>query len=315
MRTRKFIFCRNFGPLLLAASILAACASGALPKPPAPGAQSPRALGPPVAPTPGFHDLTLHDQGLDRTAKVYVPPGLAPNSAAAVIFCLGNSRADTCVPQGRWTEIADREGVILVGIGGAGGWNEGSGRGQSFASGIDDVAFMRRLLDSVIVAYPVDRQRVYATGFSLSGGMVLRMAVEMGDRFAAVASHSSAYWMGQHKLAAPTNVLYIVGDSDENNPMAGGGINTPKRPVSETIDAWRFNLGLAAMTPKVVAEDGVTRSTFGPARNGIEFEYILVKGLGHTWAGGPLAMERQKGVTFNATDAIWRFFESHRLAQ
>lgn len=258
---------------------------------------------------PGFHDLALVDQGVERSARIYVPARLGRAEAYPVLFCLANNSSASCIEQGRWTHIADRDGVILVGIGGSGGWVEGSGRGRAAAAGIDDVGFLNRLLDSVLAQYPGDPARVYATGFSMSGGMVFRMAVDMGPRLAAVASHSSAYWLGPRRLAAPPSVMFIMGDSDENNPMDGGGINTPKRPVQETVDAWRVNLDVADRAPVTTKSNGVTRSTFGPGPSGAVFAYVLVNGLGHTWAGGDRNQDRQDGVSFNATEEIWAFFK------
>ena len=52
---------------------------------------------------------------------------------------------------------------------------------------IDDVAFARALVDAVDKIHPIQRTRVYSTGFSNGGFMSYRLACEASDVFAAVA--------------------------------------------------------------------------------------------------------------------------------
>ena len=55
---------------------------------------------------------------------------------------------------------------------------------------VDDVAFARALVAQVSTTACIDPKRVYATGFSMGGGMAHYLACHAADVFAAVAPAS-----------------------------------------------------------------------------------------------------------------------------
>lgn len=86
--------------------------------------------------------------------------------------------------------IADAEGFILVAPTGAAGsiggaWNVGPCCTSDNA--IDDVAFARAIVEDVKSIANIDESRVYATGFSMGGGMTHYLACHAADVFAAFA--------------------------------------------------------------------------------------------------------------------------------
>jgi polyhydroxybutyrate depolymerase len=65
------------------------------------------------------------------------------------------------------------------------------------------------------------------------------------------------------------------------------------------------------------AADGttVTRTTYGPGRDGAEVVLIVIDGGGHTWPGREprLAALGISTRDISANDLMWEFFEHHPL--
>jgi poly(3-hydroxybutyrate) depolymerase len=84
-----------------------------------------------------------------------------------------------------YLQLSDRDGFIVAwpnGIDNA--WNVGPCCTRSRT--VDDVAFARALVDAIKAEGCVDPKRVYATGFSMGGGMSHYLACHAADVFAAV---------------------------------------------------------------------------------------------------------------------------------
>ncbi len=66
-------------------------------------------------------------------------------------------------------------------------WNAGACCGPAESRNVDDVAFIRRLIDTVAATVPIDRNRIFVAGFSDGGRMTFRVACEMSGTVAAIA--------------------------------------------------------------------------------------------------------------------------------
>jgi polyhydroxybutyrate depolymerase len=90
-------------------------------------------------------------------------------------------------------------------------------------TGVDDVAYLTALLDEVEARVPVDRRQVYFFGHSNGGFMSYRMACELADRVAAIASLAGSDFAGEMDCvpARPVSVLQIHGDADATVSYAG----------------------------------------------------------------------------------------------
>src|SRR5438094_329198 len=62
-------------------------------------------------------------------------------------------------------------------------WNDGSARPPADrVAHVDDVGFLRTLLDELPRRWPIDPTRIYATGFSNGAGMTFRLGLELAGR-------------------------------------------------------------------------------------------------------------------------------------
>jgi polyhydroxybutyrate depolymerase len=93
----------------------------------------------------------------------------------------------------RWTGIAalaDEVGFVLALPSALGDiWNDGRYRGPEWAriEGVDDVGYLRTLIDDACARLPIDPRRIYVVGMSNGATMAARFACEHAERIAALA--------------------------------------------------------------------------------------------------------------------------------
>ena len=253
-----------------------------------------------------------------------------------LVFHGGGGTAKLAALSTRWSDKADRVGLFVVYPEGIRPeperpatflrnppfWNAGSGIGCAGRENVDDVGFIRSLLDELGEALPVDPRRTYAVGFSNGASMAFRVAMELSERFAAIAPVSGLLWRQEPRPTRPVPMIYITGTADPLNPLDGGSIRSPwgkleaRVSVTRSVETWASWLNCPA-EPRVISDrDGVRRVRYGPGDQGSEVEFITIADAGHVWPGGPeILAERIAGKRtdkLNATDAIWEFFERHR---
>lgn len=194
----------------------------------------------------------------------------------------------------------------------------------------DDVAYVRALLDDLENHYSVDRSRVYSCGISNGGMMSHRLAMEMADRFAAIAAVAGTLTLDREdcRPSRPVPVLQIHGLSDWIVPYDGVSEQARKilpfvsfRSVDDTMAIWAE---LNHCDPEPVIEplpdkhnDGtvVTRWIYRPRQGNAEVVLYRIAGGGHTWPGrkAPLPFLGRSSEEIDANDLIWDFFQRHTL--
>jgi polyhydroxybutyrate depolymerase len=228
------------------------------------------------------------------------------------------------------SDKAEQAGFILGYPAGTGAlanvltWNGGVCCGYAANNNVDDIAFFRRLLDDLMGSLQIDRKRVYLAGMSNGAHMAYRLAVEMGERFAAIACVAGPMTIEPTAATKPMPLLHIHGTHDEFAPFDGGRgprslYREPLRSVPETIAAW-VRVNGCPETPTVESNpdrvgDGTTivRSAYGPGREGSEVVLYKVVEGGHTWPGRPpLPLQLGKStMNLDANEVIWEFFQRH----
>lgn len=140
-------------------------------------------------------------------------------------------------------------------------WNAAEACCDVDDSGVDDVAYLERLLDSVQSAYSVDVGRVYLVGHSNGGFMAYRMACERSLRITAVVSLAGA--VDDTAVCTPqrpVSVLEIHGTADATIKFRGGTRNGHRySSVDATLANWRRINGCSAeadtSAPRIDLED------------------------------------------------------------
>ena len=176
----------------------------------------------------------------DRPAEVLVPPRFANDrEVALLVFLHGYSDSKARARLWEIDEAAAREDVILVlpqGTRDSFGqrfWHANDTCCDNFDAGVDDVAYLRGVIDEALERYTIDPGRVYVFGHSNGGFMAYQLACELGDRVAAIASLAGSTPPADgHRCepGRPVGVVQLHGTSDLTVGYYGGRlpvINTP----------------------------------------------------------------------------------------
>lgn len=273
---------------------------------------------------------TLTFGGITRSYIVRTPAQSAPNSPRVPLVLVlhgGGGNAANAERMTGFTAKAREEGFIVVYPEGTGRlnnklltWNAGHCCGHAMKEQVDDVGFFNALLDTLVRTYPVDTDRIYATGMSNGGMMTHRLGIELSQRLAAIAPVVATVFGDEKRPAQPVPAIMINGLLDRNVPNAGGapggrGANawdgSPTRPMLEQGAFWAAANGCAG---NPVKEDDSHRTLWRygcPA--GLDVELLLVKDNGHAWPGGRAGSRRgdEPSSSLDATDVIWTFFKNH----
>jgi polyhydroxybutyrate depolymerase len=256
--------------------------------------------------------LLLHGGGGNRSSadKTTCPDGdtSSPDCFAAIATSRGYA---VVIPDGTPSKLVRRMRT----------WNAGGGGSLDCVSGracdddVDDVAYIRGVLDEVGHKIPIDSHRVFATGMSNGGAMSHRLACELGDRFAAVASVAGG---NQHAFAGGdckggTAVLEIHGTHDTRWTY----VPSDKAGVDEMMAAWAAanrcsDTFVDEPLPDRDPDDGVTSTRRRWLGCSHATERIRSDGAGHTWPNGHPYMKRAGIVTKDfGSEVILDFFEAN----
>jgi polyhydroxybutyrate depolymerase len=278
-----------------------------------------------------FRSLVV--DGRERTYCVHIPRGLDADRPVPVVLALHGATmtGPTMAWFTRLDDASDESGFLVVYPDGTGSslsffWNAGACCGAAARDHVDDVGFIRALLDDLAGVYRVDPLRVFAAGVSNGAMMAYRLGAELSDRIAAVACIGGTMAIESCRPTRPVPVLHVHGTNDEFVPFAGGPgrrsvTGADHRSVESTIRAWVQANGCEE-TPMVVslpdqASDGtrVRQETYGGGREGSEVVLIVVERGGHTWPGRRINDRVLGKTTMNvsANDLLWKFFERHPM--
>lgn len=284
-------------------------------------------------------DLKLRTGTYQRRFLVHIPKGYTGSRPLPLVLVLHGafSTAREMEQWSGWSELADREGFIVLypeGIGILGflqHWNAGHCCGKAVEEDWNDVAFIEAAIDGTCREYSIDRRRVYMMGFSNGGMMTYRFAAERSSLLAAAASVSGAInsrasqdqqeWRIPDP-ARPVPFLIIHGDSDKTVPYDGGKPLDRKstreyRPVSDAAEFWiAANKSVAGPVRKDAFNGMVNEISWKDAAGGNEVRVSRILSWGHEWPGGPFIQalpDDHPLKDFDAAGIIWRFFRQYPM--
>jgi polyhydroxybutyrate depolymerase len=257
-----------------------------------------------------------------RPYGLYVPPAYRPGTMAPLIIALHGhgSRGSEVAEQLGLQSLADSRGVLYAFPDGTLDgrtrfWNATDGCCDFAGTNVDDVGYLRALLDDVGARYSIDPRRVYVIGFSNGGYMAHRVACDMADRVAAIVSVAGANWKDPERChpSEPVAVLEVHSDTDEVVLYAGKEFTWDGKlhvvpSAHETVATWAKRDGcsgsLAPFGQAVDWDEAVpgaetSMERYGGCSPGVDVELWTVHGGRH----GP---EHPK-----VADLAWGFLEAH----
>ena len=262
-----------------------------------------------------------------RTYALYRPTGWDKLKNMPLVLLLHGSGGDAEKMEQLtgFIAIAEREKFILAYPEGMNQqWNDGRGRNEE----INDVGFIRTLIDFLVMEYKIDSNKVYVAGMSNGGSMSIRLACELADKMAAVAAVASTVDSAidaNCQTTKPIPIMLIIGDKDKLVPVNGGIV--PRLPKSTIlshqaiVEKWArrdgCNLQPAITSLPELKHDAttVTKRVYSGGKNNTEVISYVIGNGGHTWPGGyqylPSMLVGKTTQDLNASEVIWEFFKRH----
>jgi polyhydroxybutyrate depolymerase len=250
---------------------------------------------------------TVQVGGVSRSYVLHVPSTYAGNTPVPLVvdFHALNGSAAQQSANSAYPDVTDAEGAVMafpMGLAGPSGaaWNVG----PCCVANADDVAFAKALVAEVSTMACIDPKRIYATGFSMGGGMAHYVACHAADVFAAVAP--SAFDLLQENVAdclplRPITVIAFRGAADPLVPYDGGpSAVVPGMPVTF--------LGAQATFQKWAEIDGCTGSPSAPDDNGCSTYSSCQGGVEVV-----LCPRQDSGQDSENASIAWRVLKRHPL--
>jgi len=254
---------------------------------------------------PGDSERKLMVNDLERSYLLHIPPGLNSQQPVPVIFAF-HGYSSTPYQMQTVTEfdnVADLANFLVVYPKGVEySWNTGEkGPGSAIAQNVDEPAFIRQMLSDLDTIANIDPKRIYAVGWSQGGALVYRLACDMSDTFAAIASVSGPMEYSACQPPQAVSVIHVHGLADTTVPYSGGG-SYDRSPVEQGIATW---VQLDDCTGSAQVEKPtniITHTAYASCQAGTAVELYTIDSGRHDWP--------YKHV-WPASEIIWDFFEAH----
>jgi polyhydroxybutyrate depolymerase len=277
--------------------------------------------------------------GSNRHYLISVPPEYSRGHRypLLLVFHGGAGNPEQVLKSSDIVERAAKQNWILVAPAGSGGfggrlltWNVGFGFGYAMRNKVDDIGFVRRLIDLLKSDYSIDANRVYATGISNGGILCHLLAAELSDQIAAIApivataggrAREQRHWTVPASPNQPVSVIAFNGALDQRVPTEGGWQKkaTGHDPVEmwslkQTIDFWvRHDRCNESPTVEDNEAKQYRRFTYNACRAGSEVVQYILLNQGHAWPGGEKGYWRADSPSrlVSANDLMFEFFRRH----
>ncbi len=301
----------------------------------------------PVPTAPGVYSLSFVSGRLARTYRLQIPTNYNAAIPAPLAFILhghGQTAHEFAGQHPTLSQYAQAAGMILVfpqstsNERGTGWVDYDPEPGEPY---VNDAQFLLELLEHLAATLNIDRQRVFAAGFSNGGQMVHYLGARTTNVFAAYATVGS----GIGGTKGGTNLVYIPPPSEPMSILIVNATNDCRRPFwggsnGESIQAaaieqayhWTSN-NLCLEAPVAVTNTQVINAAFRPnhyedcpdtnppagtpwtnvvirttwmsCTNWTEVTFVQLSDGGHTWP------DASSNVGFDANAEVIAFFLRH----
>lgn len=277
----------------------------------------------PIAPcagrrgTAGANGVRTVSMGtVTRSFRVYAGRRYDPTRPAMLVLNF-HGFTSNAAQQERYANmpaLADARGFVVASPEGLdASWNAGRCCGLSMARGVDDVAFVRRVIDTVSEEFCIDPHRVFATGMSNGGFLSHRLACELSDRIAAIAPVAGVIGVPRCAPRRAVPVFQFHGTLDPLVPYQGGGLQGFDS-VADTMRGWAERNGCAPSPMEFLRRGIVHCERWSGCREGAAVQLCTVDGGGHTWPGAlPIPVFGLTTHEISASEMMLDFFERHPM--
>jgi len=242
---------------------------------------------------------SLTVDGKLRGYRLFRPPSLDNTKPSPLVIALHGSpsNAEQMASLAHFDVEATTGGFIAAYPNGCNGYWSYTETGSK----LPDVDFISKLIDRLEAEFRIDKARIYVVGVSAGSVLTYRLACDLSDRIAAIASVSGAMRPDDCQPARPVSVLEMHGTND---CWTGGCPYAVLLGVDALIQRWRTLDGCTG--DPVLSQSGITKtSAWKGCKAGTVVRLDTVVGGLHQWYGSdfnPVPGEP------DANSVIWNFF-------
>ena len=265
------------------------------------------------SPQPAVRLGTMKVDGVPRSYREYVPPGL-PNKPVPLLVALhaGNQYGDGFEQLTGFDSLAEADGFIVAYPNGHGQtWNAGTCCGYPNVSTDDEIDFINALITRLSANGRVDASRVYVTGFSAGAAMAYTVACRLAPRVAAIAVVAGTMDLGTCHPEVAVSILEIHGTADDELPFNGGTVGQTgavSPPTTDIVARWAA-LDACPKPSASNASGSVVVTEWTGCAGGTTVELEAVQGGDHNWYAPMLG---GADAAVDATKAVWQFLARAR---
>ena len=265
----------------------------------------------------GLIDVSFAFGGETRESLLYVPDSYNPTEGAPLMLSFHGFGLDSQsqLEQADMRSLADRDGILLA-------YPQGTPLGNSRfphwnalpnspenKTAVDDLGFVRELISQIESDYPINRERIYASGFSNGGMMAFALACYEKDLVAAVAVVSGQLLDNGETCSpeSPIGVITLHGTDDRVIPYEGA---FGQLSAQEAVDFW-VEHNETNTSPQIdTFNDGdmtIERHVYDQGNNGVAVQHYKYLEGQHVWFN-----QRVEGA--NASELIWNFVSDYSVS-
>lgn len=284
--------------------------------------------------TPGDYVFSIVLQDIPRYYKVHVPKSYSGSNSVPLLFVFHGGGGDMQIQSKEefYHQISKSEenghiavfpnGYSLYPSGKFATWNAGNCCGEAKKQNIDDIGFVKSILNHLTQKLNIDQSKIYSTGMSNGAMMSYQLACFLTENFTAITAVAGTDNTINCKPTKPISIFHIHAKNDEKVLYFGGaGDSFPDRTVitdfvsvPKTIAKWvEFN-GCFPKAKIVLKKKGVSCEEYSECKNGVKVRLCVTEDGGHSWPGGkkPSFLFGGKAPTnvIKANDEMWDFFKS-----
>jgi polyhydroxybutyrate depolymerase len=281
---------------------------------------------------PGTAELQLQVSGETRSYLLHVPEhrprhfGRSEPYPLVIVLHGSGASGQTVRDMSRLDSLAEATPFLVAypdatrnWLGLQSAWNSGACCGPAVRNEVDDVGFVRALIDHIATGLPVDRKRIYIAGFSDGGRMAYRLGCALSSEVAAIGVVAGGL-MDPH--CAPARAVPLIafhGTADTQvaftDTSFSASHNAPvavSAAVPPAVAFWASNNACQAATVAKRARS-VTRVRYTGCMG--EVVFFAIEGGGHAWPGGSQDGDDDAVPTreISASSEMVRFFMRHTL--
>ncbi|MEE2758242.1 MAG: PHB depolymerase family esterase [Myxococcota bacterium] len=249
---------------------------------------------------------------LQRGYYLYVPHAQHSGPRTLIVAFHGGGGIGVKFPQqARFEELAESEGIILAfpqGYEYPG--NEGEWQLNTRPDAAHDINFIKAMIDEIASRHAIDRNRVYATGYSLGSMFTYEVACNMSDHFAAFASFAGTMPVKPAQCTPQQSrpIMHIHGRNDPiisySNRWGWKAWDEVGRmmDIPSLVQYWRNKH--QCRSENTNESSGSTHYVYGDCKQNARVEHHRIDGTGHDWP------DEINGLSTH--QVIWSFFRQFK---